>query len=695
MSASIALRESPAIERDRSVAREPLWSCSLARRELARNLWLALGCLFCFAWFRECPSYCGYLSGMLVESVRLSFWGEVSLAWLVLAKSAQAVLPVLPLSLWLEHRGQARLGRFALSGWVTLVIVWLFVDHIVVVMTSHHTVEFLDLIINPDAWQWAGESSKIVSQFVIAGGALLATVWGVFEAAALGVKARGGSHRTAIRRPFVIAGTLALLLVMLGWPLPRLAVSNSDARLLSQLERHLAWRPAFCLVDHSSGLAAQTDLRDRASQMYCNVKTQLSQQPLDDQFQIATDERRHVVILILESFRRDLVAPETMPFVDKLSHEGLFFERHYSNSNMSHYGLFSLLYGRLPFLYDELLDHRIQSQASATFRNSGYRNTFITSGDCSSWLRMGEFLNRDSFDEVLVLKQPSWVDRDRLALARVAELLTADASQQPQFVVCFLMATHFPYEFPPEHRRFEPVANTKDVLAAHNPGAGGDPAAIRNRQKNAAHFLDAEIQQLVKSADRSQTMLVVTGDHAESFKDDGCFFHGSRLSDAQTMVPALIWGAEVPARRVPHMTAHVDVLPTLCHLLTGGRGAPENLHGRNVLDLNADSLQQVLLTHGRMTSRDLFQRTVLVSPEWRLPMLLHTAKGAGITLLDPVDAMDRTLPSQDFTAESLREFSHRFDVVFRSLSDQRLVSESLIPRTGDDASIPAELVSVE
>lgn len=660
--------------------REPLVNCGVstplprlvanpwkAGRELWRNLWLALACLFAFAWLRECPSYCGYLFGMLVEPVQLTAWGQAALAWLVLAKSAQALLPAVVTMLLLARCDRLRLGRFVLSGWISLLIVWLFVDQIVFVMTSHHSAEYLELAVNRDAWQWAGNSSPVVVKLLLVSGVLLTLTWGLLELFAIVEQRLAKPSEPAHQHRTVLQSFVLLAVVILGWPLPRLAISSADARTLSQLERNLAWRPVFCRVDHSSSLAARSELKSLASQLYADVKTELSQQPLDQDFRISTNERRHVVMLVLESFRRDLFAPESMPFCEGLSRDGLFLDQHYSNSNMSHYGMFSLLYGRLPFLYDELLDRRIPSQASETFRNSGYRNTFITSGDCSSWLRMGEYLNRDSFDEVLVLKQPSWIDRDRHALSRVAELLRSDAHEQPQFVVCFLMATHFPYEFPPEHHQFDPVAKAKDVLAAQDPQVSGDPAAIRNRQRNAAHFLDAEIQKLVTSADRSQTLLVVTGDHAESFLDDGCFFHGSRLSEAQTRVPALIWGANVPTRRISQMTSHVDVLPTLCELLTSGHGMPQHLHGRNVLTLDSNSLQQVILTHGRMTSRDLFQRTLLVTPEWRLPMLLHTAKGAGITLLDPVDAMDRTLPSQEFSAESLQEFSRRLEVAFRTL----------------------------
>ena len=649
-------------------------------RELGRNLWLALTLLYCFAKYGECPRYSSYLFGTLVEPIQLSYWGEVSLTWLVLAKSALALLVVVPLCFWLAIRGRTRLERFVLSAWVTLVILWLFVDQIVFVMSGHHAVEYLGLVLNPDAWQWAGDSSKLLGQVCIAGGLTLTTIWGAFEAISLLDRAVFRQPCTNRDRLFSVGGWAALVLVILGWPLPRLAVNSADARLLSHFERNLAWCPAFCEVNHSSGFMAKSELRERASQAYSHAMLKLSDQPLDHRFQIKQTERRHVVLLILESFRRDLLVPEIMPNSAKLADEGMFLQRHYSNSNMSHYGLFSLLYGRLPYLYDALLDRQVQPQACETFRNSGYRNVFITSGDCSNWLRMEEFLNDRTFDEVTVFKQDSWVDRDRKALARVGELLKADPSEHPQFIVCFLMSTHFPYEFPLEFQRFEPTAMVKDVLAlSQNRKGFVDPEAMRNRQRNAASFLDAEIQQLVTSLDQTQTTLVMTGDHAESFNDDGYYFHGSRLSDAQTMVPVVFWGANVPQQKIRHMTSHVDVFPTLCSLLTNGRAVPDNLHGGCVSDRPLQVFEQALLVHGRMTSRNIFQRALLVSPECRLPMLLHRANGAGITLMDPVDARDRILSDQPVSVDMVAELSARIEAAFRVFGPARMASD----RDGD------------
>lgn len=639
-------------------------------REFGRNLWLALCCLLGFAWFRESPAYSSLLRAILLEPVRLTGWGQVCVIWLMMAKSTVALLPVLPLSWLLIRSGRNLWGRAVLSGWVVLIVTWLLIEQSVLVMTSNHASEYVGFLFDGSAWQWVGESATIVRFVVFWTIAGLLACWGLFESFSF-FDRRWGNERWNV---LLIQGSFAaLVLSVLGWSLPRVGATESDERVLNLMERNLAWLPLFCTTSEH-GSFATPELQEHATQAYANTIGQENAQPLDREFRIRPDERRHVVLFVVESFRRDLLSPETMPWCAKLSHDGLFLSQHYSSSNMSHYGLFSLMYGRYPFLYDQLLDRKIGPQACETFRNSGYHNTFITSGDCSSWLRMGEFLGPSEFDDVVIFKQKSWVERDRQAITKAAEILKADASKQPQFVVCFTATTHFPYEFPREFSRFQPVAKAKDVMAVRDPVVAGNVAAIKNRQKNAASFIDAEIGRLLKSVDRSQTLLVVTGDHAESFQDDGCFFHGSRLSDAQTQVPALFWGANVPQQAVRRMTSHVDVLPTLCSLLTHGR-LLKGGHGRDLMAKRTDELDQVLLTHGRVVSGVPFERALLVSKECRLPMLLYKANGGAVTLLDPVDHRDRILPQSIPSAASLELLALRIDRAFQTSEPLKVVAQ--------------------
>ena len=452
--------------------------------------------------------------------------------------------------------------------------------------------------------------------------------------------------------------------------MPRIGATPSDERILELLERNLAWRPLFC--GERSTEFATPELQSQASDSFARAMTELSVQPLDREFQIRPNERRHVVWLVLESFRSDLLTPDTMPRCSRVAQQGLTLERHYSNSNMSHYGLFSLMYSRSPFLYFQVLDRKIRPQACQTFRDSGYQSTFITSGDCTNWLRMGEFLGKEAFDDVVIHQQKSWVERDRSSLSKVAELLKRDPQTDPQFVVCFLVATHFPYEYPPEFQIHEPVAPVRDVLAAYHSASQFEPEAIRNRQLNTAGFLDVQIYSLIQSLDSKKSLLMMTGDHGESFRDDGCYFHGSRLSDAQTRVPMFFWGDVVPKRTTSHLTSHVDVLPTTLSLLTGGRTL-KSLHGRDVLAERRPEPEQLLLAHGRLMTNIPFERVVLVSHNARLPMLLHKGSGGGVTVLDPVDHNDRSLPPKSPSEATIRDLAWRIDKAFESMIPQRLV----------------------
>jgi hypothetical protein len=61
--------------------------------------------------------------------------------------------------------------------------------------------------------------------------------------------------------------------------------------------------------------------------------------------------------------------------------------------------------------------------------------------------------------------------------------------------------------------------------------------------------VDDLIADFVESLDLDNTILLVTGDHGESFGEDGGRYHGGALSDVQTQVPAVLWGPGVPANR--------------------------------------------------------------------------------------------------------------------------------------------------
>jgi phosphoglycerol transferase MdoB-like AlkP superfamily enzyme len=146
------------------------------------------------------------------------------------------------------------------------------------------------------------------------------------------------------------------------------------------------------------------------------------------------------------------------------------------------------------------------------------------------------------------------------------------------------MATHFPYPYPPAFERFGPVSHEDDLPNWDQLfRAPLDREKLWNRYRNAALSLEAQLVDFVAALDPARNVIAVTGDHGESFGDDGALVHGSRASDAQTRVPLLIVGPGIEPRTTVGPTSHMDVLPTLLHAATGVADPVQGVDGRDLL----------------------------------------------------------------------------------------------------------------
>ena len=302
---------------------------------------------------------------------------------------------------------------------------------------------------------------------------------------------------------------------------------------------------------------------------------------------VARDDAPNVILLVVESFRPDVVGPDLLARLDALGARGVRGRNHYSGSNSSHMGLFSLLFSRLPLFYDAVLDANPAPNATRLFRELGYRTAFVSSAENESWKRMDEFLNEQSFDRVVLETAKEtplwkqWADCDRRTLAAIRRIVDEPG---PHFIVGFLMTTHFPYPYPDAFARFGPVSHEDDLGSWDQLfRAPLDRDKLWNRYRNSALSMEAQLVSFATSLDLAHNVIAITGDHGESFGEDGALVHGSRASDAQTRVPLLIVGGGVPALAIASPTSHLDVLPTLLHAATGVADAARGLDGRDLL----------------------------------------------------------------------------------------------------------------
>ena len=306
--------------------------------------------------------------------------------------------------------------------------------------------------------------------------------------------------------------------------------------------------------------------------------------PADSTAVVKRQPLPNVIILVLESFRSSAVSPEVMRRLDALSAKGLRLERHYSGSNCTHMGFFSLLYGRTPIFFNQTLDRKIAPQMCETMRLSGYRRTYISGGAHDGFRRIQEFINKQTFDKVAIDEKGAtstftgWADADRRVLDRIGKLVSAPQTQ-PQFVLSLLWSTHCPYVYPSDFQTHKPDGSERSLQE----WTGFPTEVLSNRYKNAALFLEAELMRFISSLDLKRNILIITGDHGESLGEDGFRSHTGPASEVQTHVPFIMVGAGVQSRRIRTATGHTDILPTLLHQLAGQHVPIQHCHGRDLL----------------------------------------------------------------------------------------------------------------
>ncbi|MBY0276897.1 sulfatase-like hydrolase/transferase, partial [Candidatus Binatia bacterium] len=150
--------------------------------------------------------------------------------------------------------------------------------------------------------------------------------------------------------------------------------------------------------------------------------------------------------------------------------------------------------------------------------------------------QLGQLADRD-----LVPPALDWIDR---------------APEQPFLLVVWTVQAHAPYV------NGEPPA----LLDARDPNLNRYLNALREDDRMIADLLQGLAARGVLDA----TLLVVTGDHGESFGAHGVRFHGRSLDDDEVLVPLVLshpsLRSTAPARRST-IAQQIDVAPTILDLL--------------------------------------------------------------------------------------------------------------------------------
>lgn len=283
---------------------------------------------------------------------------------------------------------------------------------------------------------------------------------------------------------------------------------------------------------------------------------------------------QNIMFIVLDSWRYDTfteeISPNTYHFVKQ--NNGVIFNNHYSTGNATRTGIFGLFYGIPGTYWDSFLRNSIPSLFITTLQKENYNIGIFTSAKVSA----PEF-DRTAFVTINNLRISSKdgpaSSRDKQLTRDWIEWYEKRNTTRPTFSFLFYDAPHA-YDFPSDFDvKFSPIGDINYMTLNNH----SDPAPIFNRYKQSVYYDDYLLQniydELASSGALDNTLIVITGDHAQEMNDNklGFWGHNGNYTDAQTKVPFIIVGAKELnnlKNNANQLTSHEDLVPSLMkHIL--------------------------------------------------------------------------------------------------------------------------------
>jgi len=252
-----------------------------------------------------------------------------------------------------------------------------------------------------------------------------------------------------------------------------------------------------------------------------------------------------VLLITVESLGRAHVSlyggPARTPFLESVAAAGVRVRHHFSPcplTNDAHQVLYGGEYAAL------------RRSGLPLLRGAGYRSVYLTPYR-TAYYGMDELLANAGFDAVLD-RQALESGRDSALLGRGLDLALEQGGGGPLFLHVHTANAHLPYvvEDPSRFGRF-------------------DAREDQGRYLDALEEADALAAQLAAEFERRRgrpPLLILSGDHGQSFGGLGYRSHGSGIVKEQINVPFAMRHPSLPPREVP-WASHFDVLPGVLDLL--------------------------------------------------------------------------------------------------------------------------------
>jgi membrane-anchored protein YejM (alkaline phosphatase superfamily) len=277
----------------------------------------------------------------------------------------------------------------------------------------------------------------------------------------------------------------------------------------------------------------------------------------------AKEEKLNIVMIVIDSWRAGMMSKAITPNMFAFKDQSLQYLKHYSGSNNTRHGMFSLMYGIPGTYWDNILKEQKSPVLMKTLIKQGYQTRIFASAK----LTIPEF-DQTLFADVPKLRTHSvgnkpW-QRDENLTEDYLQWSKANTSSEPTFSLLFFDAAHG-FSLPNDYQKpFVPSLENVNFLALND---NYDAEPFINLYKNSLHYIDSKVGEALKSLEGKleNTIVIITGDHGKEFNDSklGYWGHNSNYSQYQTAVPLIIhWPNKAPAV-INYQTSHLSIVPTL------------------------------------------------------------------------------------------------------------------------------------
>lgn len=281
----------------------------------------------------------------------------------------------------------------------------------------------------------------------------------------------------------------------------------------------------------------------------------------------------NLVIVLEESlgatFVESLGGLPVTPELEKLRHEGWWFEQLYATGTRSVRGIEAVVAGFAPTPARSTVKLSLSQQNFYTLADGlgrqGYHTEFVYGGE-AHFDNMRSYFTGNGFQKIVDIgdMQPHFVgswgasDEDLFdkSLERLKDLHGAG---KPFFSLIFTSSNHAPFEFP------------DGKIKLHDP----DKQTVNNAVKYADYALGKFIRAARREAYWKDTVFLIVADH------DNRVYGDSLVPIKKFHIPGLILGADIAPRTITTIASQVDLAPTLLSLL--GVSSSHPMIGRDLV----------------------------------------------------------------------------------------------------------------